>query len=445
MRILCSLLLAFTLGLWPSVGHTLEKAKRTVLDNGLTLLVLEQHALPFVTVRLSVKAGAVYDPPGKEGLANLSANLLTRGTKHYNAQQLAQAVEFVGGQISSSGGQDFTTISLTILTKDLDLGFKLLSEVTSQPTFLQEELDREKKEIVGDIIQQKEDPAAVASKKFSQLLYGTHPYWHPVEGLEESVPKLTRQDTVDFYRTYYVPNNSVMVVVGDINQARLDKLLAKYFAAWAKKEVKLPSIPTPKPLTGKTRELIDQKLAQATVLLGHEGISRHHPDYYTLYTMNYILGGGGFSSRMLANTRDEQGLAYSAASYFYPAFYGGSFRVTVQTKNENTPRVIESALAEIKRIRSEMVSEDDLSAAKSYLTGSFPLKLDTNSKVAGYLVYMENFGLGLDYFEQFPKKIEAVTREQILEAAKKYLDEENYLLVVVADQSEAGLEKKEPR
>ncbi len=426
----------------PKPAYALQKAEKKVLGNGLTLLVLEQHTLPFVTVRVSVRAGAVYDPAGKEGLANITANLLTRGTKNYTAQELAETIEFVGGGISSSGGRDFSEISLTVLTKDLDLGFKLLSEVLSQPTFAGEELERERKEIVGNIIQQKEDPATVAYKKFSEVLYAGHPYWHPVEGVEESVPKLTRDDVLNFYKNHYAPNNSTMVVVGDINQSWLDSLLNKYFSKWPKKEINMPAIAAPKILGEKKQELLDQELTQATVILGHLGISRLNPDYYTLYVMNYILGGGGFSSRLLANIRDEQGLAYSAASYFYPAYFGGSFKVTVQTKNENTARVIESTLAEIKKMRSGLVTEDELAAAKSYLTGSFPLKLDTNSKVASYLAYMENYGLGLDYFEKFPKIINSVTRKQILKAAKKYLNPDNYLLVVVADQKKAGLKEK---
>ncbi|MBI5789403.1 MAG: insulinase family protein [Candidatus Schekmanbacteria bacterium] len=423
----------------PNNVHALQKAERTVLDNGMVLLLLEQHALPIVTVEVSLKAGGVYDPPAKEGLANITANLLSRGTKQFSAQGLAQAIEFVGGDISSSADTDFAEINLTILSKDLDLGFKLMGEVIAQPTFPQEEMEKEQKEIVGDIIQEKEDPSAVAGKRFNKILYGTHPYNHPEEGWEESVPNLTRQDVLDFYQKYYRPNNAVMVVVGDITKSQLDELLKKYLSAWEKRDLSLPVIPEAQPLPAKTVELIDQELTQATVLLGHKGISRSHPDYYQLYVMNYIMGGGGFSSRLLANIRDEKGLAYSAASYFYPLFYGGAFQATIQTKNENTPQVIEATLSEIKRMRTTPVSAEELESAKSFITGSFPLKLDTNSKIAGYLAYMENFGLGLDYFEKFPQYINAVTAGQILQVAQKYLEPENYLLVVVGNQGKTGL------
>ena len=195
---------------------------------------------------------------------------------------------------------------------------------------------------------------------------------------------------------------------------------------------------TPK-LTNKNVELIDKDLTQATIHLGHIGISRKNPDFYTLIVMNYMLGGGGFSSRLVEDIRDNQGLAYSVSSGFDAGLYEGPFKVVMQTKNENANKAINAILKHIEDIRTNPVKDNELNDARSYIVGSFPLRLDTNSKMAGLLSLIEFYDLGLNYFTEYPKKINAVTKEDILKAAKKYLDPKNYLLVVVAKQKEAEI------
>ncbi len=432
----CCLLLI--LGL-PLKSEAVLKPQRRVLDNGLVLIVLERHALPMVTVTLSLKTGSIYDPPGQEGLANLTGSCLSRGTKRRTATQISKEIDFVGGILSSTTGLDFSQLNLTILKKELNLGFDLLADVLLRPAFAVDELAREKQEVIADLIRQDDEPRQVAAKAFYKMVYGSHPYWHPTEGTLESVGRIKRNQLVKFHRKYYRPNNAVMVVVGDITPAEVNRLLKKYLADWESEPVDFPE-PDAAPAPGKIQQkLIDKPLTQATIMLGHLGISRRNPDYYATYVMNYILGGGGFSSRLVTRIRDNLGLVYSVGSYFRANIQPGDFQVSAQTKNSSAPQVVKAILSEIRRIHTQPVSDEELQAAKAYITGSFPLKLDTNSKVASYLTYMENYGLGMDYLEKFPQYINAVTKEMVQAAAEKYLRPDNYTLVIVGDQSQIKL------
>ncbi len=432
----CLLLLA--LGA-PVKSEAVLKPERRVLDNGLVLIVLERHALPMVTVTLSLKTGSIYDPPNQEGLANLTGSCLSRGTKSRTATQISKEIDFVGGVLSSTTGMDFSQLNLTVLTKELDLGFDLLADVLLRPAFAVDELEREKQETIADIISQEDDPREVAAKAFHKMVYGAHHYGHPTEGTQASVSNITRDQLVEFHQKYYRSNNAVMVVVGDITVAGVEQLLKKYFVDWKSKPVDFPEIAAASLHNTQQQELIDKPLTQATIMLGHLGISRQNPDYYATYVMNYILGGGGFSSRLVSNIRDNLGLVYGVGSYFRANVQPGDFRVSAQTKNSSASQVVEAIVSEIKKIHAEPVSDEELNAAKAYITGSFPLKLDTNSKVASYLTYMENFGLGMDYLEKFPQYINAVTKEMVQAAAGKYLHPDSYALVIVGNQSQITL------
>ncbi len=414
-------------------------ADREVLANGMALLHSEKKGLPIVTVVVAIKSGAIVEPAEKAGLANLTADLLNEGTKGRSSKEISEAIEFVGGSLSTSGGGDYITASLSVLKKDIGLGFELLSDIILNPTFSDAEIQRRKKAIKNSIIQQKEDPGAIASKAFAEAVFGKHPYGRPVEGTEESLDGITREDITAFHREYYLPNSTIMTVVGDINKNELKSLLDRYFMDWQRKDIKDISLDAPvfeeKPKVIR----IQKNLTQANIILGHLGIKRDDPDYYAVSVMNYILGGGGFASRLMDNIRDNKGLAYDVHSFFSANKYGGSFQAGLQTKNESANTAIEEILKEMERIKTGPVADSELNDAKSYLTGSFPLRIDSNKKMAGFLIAVEYYGLGLDYVDNYKKFIEAVTKDDILRAAKKYLHEKNYVLVVVGDLEKAEL------
>lgn len=415
--------------------------KRHVLTNGLTLLHVERHTLPIITVTLLIKAGPFYEPAQKAGLANLTAELLTEGTKKRKAKDISEEIEFIGASLDSSAGSDFSTINLSILKKDIDTGFEIFSDILLNPTFPEEEIKRKKDIIIGSLRQSEEDPSFVVDKVFRKEIYGDHPYGRLITGTEETISRINREDIVKFHHDYYRPNNAILSIVGDITSEELQNLIDKYLAKWEKSSI--PAEPKVSEIAkGKKVIQIDKDLSQANIIIGHRGIKREDPDYYAVTVMNYILGGGGFSSRLMQTIRDEMGLAYDIHSFFDSRKKGGLFSINVQTKNETANTVIEEILKELKRIKTESVSDQELDDAKAYLTGSFTRRFDTNKKISDMLVAVEYFNLGLDYLEKYPEYIKSVTKDDIIRVAKKYLDTDNYILVVTAKQSVAKIKDR---
>jgi zinc protease len=434
--ILIMSLLVFCFSLFTDV-YALD-VKRTVLPNGLTVLHVERHNLPIVMVTLLVKASPLDETPDKAGLANLTAELLTEGTKKRTASEISDDIDFIGASLGASTDSDFTTISLSVLKKDVVKGFETFSDVVLNPVFPEEEVSRIKELIKGSLRQNEEEPSFVAAKAFKKAVYGELPYGRLVSGSPETIDALKREDIVRFYSSYYKPKNSYLSVVGDLTENELSSLVAKFLAGWKPFEVP-PRKLIRNPVSGVRTILIDRDLTQANILLGHVGISRGNPDYYAVSIMNYILGGGGFSSRLMQTVREEKGLAYDIHSFFAPLKEGGLFEVGVQTKNASTSTVIGLAKEQIERIRKERVSDRELEGAKAYLTGSFPRRLDTDRKIADFLVAVEFYGLGLDYVKEYPRYINSVTGDDVLRVARKYLKPTDLVTVVVGKQSEISL------
>jgi zinc protease len=411
--------------------------KRTELDNGVVLLTSEQRALPMVSIELLIDAGARYDGGGQEGVANLAARLLTYGTKRRSALQISDALDFIGASLSTGCSDNLASVSMTILKKDLSTGVALLAEVLTQSTFPQEEIERQKQAIVASLKARDEEPGDIAERRFSAALFPNSPYGRPVEGMESSVRAISQKGLREFYERYYRPNRTIMAVVGDVTAEEIDEALNQAFSSWKKGE------PGGKPLvpsaTGvPTLIRVDKELTQANIIMGHEGVTRGNPDYYVIQVMNNILGGGGFSSRVVDSIRNERGLAYSVYTYFNADKSHGTFQFVMQTKNDSAREAMRIAREEIERIQSEPVSEQELNDAKDYLTGSFPLRLDTNRKVANFLAQVEFFQLGLDYPDRYGDLIRKVTREDVLRVAKRYLQPEKLITVVVGNQNKIG-------
>src|SRR5206468_3045343 len=346
------------------------------LPTGLTVLVLEQHALPLVQIHALIKAGSAQDPAEKAGLANLVASLLDEGTGSRTAKQIADQIEFVGGTLAAQASEDFTTASARVLKKDTELGFELLADILRRPAFPEAELKRVRSEILGEIATEKDDPGQVAAKVFNELVFEAHPYRWPVNGTEATVPKITGRDILIFFLRQYRPNQTILTIVGAVT------------------------------------------------------------------VMNYILGAGGFSSRLMDSIRDNQGLAYGVGSHFEANLMPGAFFISLQTRNETANQAIAGVLTELNGMRNAPVTDEELADAKAYLIGSFPLRLDTTAKLAEVLSLVEFYGLGLDYFTQYPRWIERVTKEDVLRVAKQYLRPSNYALVVVGNLAKAKVTQK---
>ena len=431
--------LTLTLGLKDGPLLAMPPVQRTVLPNRLVLLVCEEHSLPFVTLQLLIDSGSRTDPPGQEGLSYMTARGLLLGTSKRTVTAINEELDFMGAALNASSGRDYTTVSLRVLKKDLDKGLDLLMDALTQPTFPDEEIRREVEKTLAAIQSQEDQPDEVAEKAFQRDLFLTSPYAHPVHGTKESLSRLTREALVKFYRAYYHPNHSILTVAGDITADELKVKILPRFTNWPTAEI--PEVPFVTTFAKEPKVTkIDREITQANIILGHVGVSRNNPDYYALTVMNYILGGGGFSSRLVEEIRDKRGLAYSVASFFDPGKYPGSFQIALQTKNSSAREAIALSLEEMKRIQTQGVSEKELDAAKKYLMGSFPMRFDTQGKLVNFLTQIEYYGLGLDYPEKYPSLIRSVTREDVLRVAKTYLHPENVILVVVANLKEAGME-----
>ena len=415
------------------------KVTRNVLPNGLIVLHSENHSLPIVMITLIIKAGQVNELKDKAGLANLVAELLAEGTKNRGSKDISEEIDFIGASLNASAGGDYLTVSLSILKKDIDKGFDIFSDIIFNPVFPAEEIERKKAQMKGFLRQREEEPSFLADRAFRKEIFGEHPYGRLIEGSAETIDTIRRDDLIRFYSEYFLPNNSILSVAGDLTPDEVNGLIKRYLSVWKRADLPARAIQGIDGQRTKKVIRIDKELTQANIVLGHLGISRDNPDYYAVSVMNYVLGGGGFSSRLMQSVRDKMGLAYDVHSFFASHKEGGFFEIGLQTKNESAHTAVEEILKQIAWIRRDHISEEELAEAKAYLTGSFPRRLDTNRKIADFLASVEFYALGFDYAEKYPVYINSVTKEDVLRVARKYLTAEDYVLVVVANQKKTKL------
>ncbi len=424
--------------LWALPASAQELGTKDILPNGLTVLVTERTALPIVIVRASVRAGSVLDPRDTAGLANLTAELLTRGTKSRSANEIDEAIEFVGGSLDSDGGRDAATVGVSVLKKDLSLGLDLLADVLLTPNFPEDEVKRKVREVQADLRRSEERPEVVAGRAFRELLFPGHPYGGPVEGTVASVGKIGRGDLADFHARYYRPQETILAVVGDVKRDEILREIEKRLGGWQRGSDQRAPIPLAPSSVKPERKVIDRDLTQATVLLGHPSIGRDHPDFYPLLVASYILGGGS-TSRLYSRIRDELGLVYQVGSFLSPGLFGSFFEIMLQTKNESVGQALDEVARALRAFRNQGPTPDELALAKAYLVGSFPLRMDTNAKLANLLLTWEENGLGLDYPSRFRQLIERVTIEDVKRAATTDILPEAMATVVVGHLAQAGL------
>jgi zinc protease len=427
---------------WSSIAVGLPPIQRTVLDNGLVLLVSEEHSLPFLTFHLLVKAGSKNDPSGREGLAGLTADCLLLGAGNRTFKQIHEDLDFMGVRVGAAAGKDFTDVSLIVLKKDVERVLPIFMDVLTRPTFPTTEVKKEISRTLGAIRSSEDQPEVVAERAFDKSLYGKDPYGHPTEGTRESVSRITGEQLKRFHRSRFQPNNSVLVVAGDVDERMLKERIVPALLKWPRGTV--PEERPEKVSPGKKQTVkIERPLSQASIVVGNLGMSRDNPDYYVAQVMNYIFGGGSLSSRLMDDIRNKKGLAYAVGSFFTPQKRTGSFQIVLQTKAESTTEAIAAVNQEIARIRKDLVSEQELEDAKKYLVGNFAQRFSSQAKIAAFFGQVEYYGLGLDYPERYPGLINSVTREDVLRVAQKYLRPEAFITVIVADIQAARLDGKE--
>jgi zinc protease len=412
-----------------------------VLDNGLKVLLVENPAVPTVSLNATIQAGARYEPEDKAGLAIMVSRLLDEGTENRTSLEIAEAIESVGGGIEADGSFERIIVSAGVLTKDIDLGLELLADLTLRPVFPQDYVDKEKERTLAEIASAQDRPQVVAGWAFNELVYQDHPLHRPSHGYPHTVGRITREDLFDFHKQYFAPNNAILSIVGDFRIADLLPKIQKAFGGWEFKPITFPGYPKPVRQTEKRTKFITMPAQQLNIYLGHLGVTRTNPDYYALQVLDTILGGGaGFTARIPQRLRDELGLAYTtfASITMTAGLDPGRFISFIGTSPENMKLATEGLLNEIRRIIEEPVTTEELQDAKDYLTGSFVFAFESSPQIARFLVHAQVYGLGFDYIEKYPEYIRAITIEDIARVAKMYLDSEHYSLVVVGPVAEDG-------
>ena len=405
-------------------------AQREVLPNGIVLLVSERRALPIVAVSAYVRAGGVLDPSGADGLASLTASLLTRGTARRSGAEIDRAIESVGGSLSSGGGRDGAAVSLGVLARDLPLGLDLLAEILTEPTFPEDEVKRRIGNVQAGLQNAESDPAAVAGRALAPLLYPGHPYARPASGTVASVGGLDRDQIARFHRAHYRPDATIVAVVGDVSAAEVRAALLARLGGWQAPAMPRASIPVAGFTAPPEMRLLTRELTQATVYLGRPAIRQADPDYPALVVAVYVLGGGS-TSRLYTEVREARGLAYSVGASVSAARHGASVVVSLQTRNQSADEAVRLVRESMRRMGEADVSAAELDLAKAYLVGSYALRTDTSSKVAVLIASLEELGLSLDYPERYRQRIAGVTAADVRRVAGRYLDPDTYSLVMV--------------
>jgi zinc protease len=407
---------------------------RDSLEIGLNVLSYQANRLPLIEIGWFTYAGSIYDPPGKEGLANITCKMLTRGTVQRSAMKISSDLEFVGGSVSDATDYDYSSLRFQVLSKDSDLALTMLSQFLLSSVFSDSEITKVKNEIIGNIKQRYDYPFYVGWAKFYQLLYKTHPYAHQVEGDTLSVANITRQDIIDFYNKYYTTDNSFLVIAGDFDRtAVLNKM--NNLLMWMHRGKPEEAVATFEsgPYSSKPQAYYINQLEinQSYVFIGFPGIAETSPDYFSTRVMNFVLGGSPLTSHLGDAVREKQGLAYDVRSFFDRRLYGGSFVATTQTSDPG--KAISIMLNEITKMNQIGATQDELNRAKTFYIGNFPFNYDATREKVGLLRDIEIYHKGLDYPDMFKSYIENVTLSDVNQAAKKYLYPNNYLLVIVTN------------
>lgn len=405
-------------------------------QQGTPVYFVESNQIPVVDVRIIFDAGSARDN-GQSGLSVLTNALLAEGAGEKTSQQIAEQFENVGAQFGNGALRDMAWLSLRSIRDDQYLlpALSMLKEVLTKPTFSEESYRRELANLQVARQASKQSPASLGDEAFYKALYGDHPYASPVNGDDESLTTMQRQQVLDFYDRYYVSSNAVIAIVGKLTRAQAENL-ANELVEGLNKGNKAPPLPAVKPLEKAQLIKIPFPSKQSHIMMGQPGIKRGDSDYFTLYLANHPFGGSGFASRLVGEIREKRGLAYSVYSYFSPSREPGPFLMGMQTKNGQVDHAVELLKKELEKYWLEGPTEDELESSVRNITGGFPLRIDSNGKIVEYLSMIGFYHLPLDYLHNFNRRIESVTLEDIKSALKRRLDPEKMITVVVGGEAQ---------
>lgn len=417
----------------PAVPITPESVVREPLGPGAIALIRENHANPSVTVLAYIRAGAMHDPAGKEGIALFTASMLTRGTAAYTSQELAVLLDSLGASLSVRADLEGVVVSARCLAEDAEQILGLMSEVALRPTFPPEEIEKQRGRIITGIREGHLDTRVAAEKAFRHTAYPPqHPCHRISEGEEESVEAITRDDLAAFHRRYYRPEGFAIAVVGDVESPRILEQLKTLWNGWRPLGAVEPMTPPPVgPAASVNRTVVTiPGKTQADIMLGVPGFTRTSADFYPGMMGDLILGRLGLMGRLGATVRDKEGLAYYVYSQAQAGFLPGPWAVRAGVNPRNVDRAIDGILREIRGLQREPVRNGELSDAQNYLIGSLAVRLETDAGIAQALLEIELFNLGLDYLARYPGLIRSVTPDAIGATATRYFDLNGYTVAV---------------
>ena len=410
--------------------------------NGARVYFVPANSLPMVDVRVVFDAGSARD--GKQyGIAQLTNELLPEGAGDWNAQQLAERFEDVGANFSNDALRDMAVLSLRSLTekKWLDTALQTMATIISKPNFDAKSIERDRQLQMVGIEEEEQSPEAIAENLFYKNLYGTHPYAHSSIGTKATLATIKREDLIAFHKQFYVGKNAVVAIVGSVDEKQAHQIANQVVGDLPAGETPA-ALPEPQPLAKAESVRHVHPTTQTHLLAGVIGMQRGDKDYFPLYVGNHILGGSGFSSRMMAEIREKRGLAYSAYSYFMPMRVRGPFQMGAQTRNDKAEETLSLMKQELHKFVEQGPTADELEHAKRNITGGFPLKLASNKNIVEYLAMIGFYKLPLNYLDKFNQHVNAVTLKQIKNAFKRRVDPDKLLTVVVGADAKADAEKK---
>ncbi|HVF45722.1 MAG TPA: pitrilysin family protein [Pyrinomonadaceae bacterium] len=419
----------------PPRALNLPAPTETTLANGLRVVLVEQERLPLVSFRLAFRTGDAFDPPELPGLADIMSDMLVEGTQTRTSRQIAEHVARFGATLSAGASSDYTTVAASSLSSFAEEVMGLLADVALRPSFPEDELNLVKANAQQNLIAQRAQPSFLASEAVARLLFGEHPY-SVVSPTPESLEALTRERMLSQHRAKFVPNNAVLLVAGDIQRDSVLARVEELFGGWRPGEVEEPRFPDPPALEGRAVYVVNRPgSAQTNIVVANHGLRRTDPDYFPVLVMHTILGGTA-SARLFMNLREDKGYTYGAYSQLDARRYAGSFRATAEVRTPVTGASLKEIFYELGRVRDEDVSEKELTDAKSYLAGIFPIRLETQEGLVEQLLQMRMHDLPPDYLETYRDRIMRVTREDVRRVANQYVTPDSAAVVLVGDAAE---------
>jgi len=405
-----------------------------LMPNGLEIFVVPRNRQPAVSITLLISsAGTFFDPPGKSGLASLAAALLPEGTTHRSAQEIAEAIDFVGGSLNTGAEGDAANVTITVVKKDFLLAMDLLSDVVLHPSFQPQEVERKRRQILSNLEVESVDPGYLAQVVAARVLYGLHPYGLPEDGTSDSVKAITPDDLREFQKARYVPQGSFLSIAGDVTPDEAFAAAQKFLGDWAGVSPVFIAPAIPAAPAGLRFVLVDKPdSVQTQIRACRAAIPRNNPDYLPLFVANRVFGGGD-SSRLNVSIRQKKGLTYGAYSQLSGRARAGSLSAGLSTRTETTLEALHLLLDLMSQMSSGDVSPDELRFAKDYLAGAFPMQSETPEQVAGRILSLSLYGLPADYFQHYRENLQAVSAQQVKDMAAQYFGASNLSIVMVGN------------